>query len=97
MNKISVLFGNKSILASKMSMIKSVKSLKDLSFKIVSSGQVLKAILATSVARIKCCLTVKDWLQSATMPMKMHVNHLEEDFDLFCFPEFSEQRNQIEC
>ena len=65
-NKLSSIFGDKSTWASARHTHKKVQSLKDLSFKIVSSGVILKAVLVTSVARIKCALSIKEWENGAT-------------------------------
>ena len=62
---------------------KKVQSLKDLSFKIVSSGALPKAVLVTSVARIKCVLSIEECENSATLPMCIHINHCNENFKLF--------------
>ena len=95
-NKLSSIFEDKSMWASARHTHKKVQGLKDLSFKIVSSGVILKAVLVTSVVRIKCALSIKEWENGTTLPMSIHIDHCNEDFKLFCFPEYSQTREQIE-
>ena len=94
--KILLKFKGQEMLSNPVKILKSIKSLKDMSYKIVSSSLVLKAVLAASVAHIKCALEIQKWINSVTMPMQMRKDHLNEGFQMFCFPELSEKRNQIE-
>ena len=55
-NKISQVIGYQTILNIVKKKQHDIKSLKDLCYKIISSGSVPKAVLATSVAHIKCHL-----------------------------------------
>ena len=72
------------------------KTLKDICFKIVSSGSVPKAVITVSVARIKCTLEINKWQNSATIPMETYINHRKGQFKFFSFPEFLEKRQQLE-
>ena len=94
-NKICTKFGDMSVMQWQHSNNKSqnAKSLKDICFKIVSSGSVPKTIIAVSVACIKCTLEINKWQNSATIPVVTYIHHKKEKYKFFSFPEFSEKVN----
>ena len=53
-------------------------------------------MLATSVAHIKCYLQINEWIKKSTLLIEIQIQHLNETFQLFCHPEFSEKCHQIE-
>ena len=75
---------------------RNLKSLQDMAFKITSSGQVPKPITAVSIARIKYTLNYSNCITKFTTPTEIFINHRNETFQCFSFPEYSEKRNQIE-
>ena len=69
-NKISEMFGNKSLWKEQRESIKNPKSLKDIAFKQVSSAYVPKPVTAVSVSRIKHHLEHKSWEDTSHIPLK---------------------------
>ena len=96
MNVLSGKFGDESIIMLQSTKLKSCKSLKDIAFKVVSSGSVPKGVLACSVANIKYSLQLTKWEESSSIPLKMDIQHRNESFTFFSFPEYSTKCNQIE-
>ena len=88
-NSICEMFGDRSLLHEENVRVQNPKSLTDIAFKIVSSSQVPKAVIASSIARTKYILHYKDWIKKATVPMKVYIEHCNEFFEMFSFPEYS--------
>ena len=75
---------------------RNLKSLHNMALKIVSSGDVPKPVIAVGIARIKYTLDYPTWITKFTTPSEIFINHRNETFKCFSFPEYSEKRNQIE-
>ena len=88
-NSICEMFGDRSLLHEENVRVQNPKSLTDIAFKIVSSSQVPKAVIASSIARVKYILHYNDWIKKATVPMKVYIEHHNEFFEMFSFPEYS--------
>ena len=73
-----------------------VPKLKHIAHKIVSSGEVPKCIIACTVVRIQHSPQYNNWKKSASIPLDIYINHRNENFELFSFPEYSEKRKQLE-
>ena len=95
-DKISKVIGDKTIVDIVKQKQTEIKTLKDISYEIINSGSVPKAVLATSVACIKCYLQINEWIEKSTLPMEIQIQHFNETFQLFCHPECSEKHQQIE-
>ena len=95
-NRISEKFGDQSVLKHENKSVKNLKSLKDIAFKLVSGGQVPKAVIVTNVARIKQEIKLHKWKKNATVPMQMKIKHKNENFNFYSFPEYSNVHNQLE-
>ena len=95
-DKISEMFGNKSLWKEDSASIRNPKSLKDIAFKEVSSGNVPKAVIAVSVSRIKHHLEHKSWEDTSHIPLQIYIEHKQEVFKLYSFPEYSQERKQLE-
>ena len=90
-NKISKMFGNKSLWKEQRESIKNPKSLKDIAFKQVSSATVQKPLIATNVSRIKHHLQHKSWEDTSHIPLQIYIKHRNEYFTLYSFPEYSDK------
>ena len=96
-NKICAKFGDMSEVHQQQSTsYRNLKSLHNMALKIVSSGDVPKPVIAVSIARIKYTLDYPTWITKFTTPSEIFINHRNETFKCFSFPEYSEKRNQIE-
>ena len=95
-NKISQMFGDKSLWKEKKDCIKNPKSLKDIAFKQVSSVNVPNPVIATSVGRIKHHLEHKSWEHTSHILLKIYIKHRKEYFQLYSFPEHSTICQQLE-
>ena len=89
MNKISQMFGDKSLWKEQRESIKNPKSLKDIAFKQVSSGNVPKPVIAINVHRIKHHLEHKLWENTSHVPLETYIKHRQKYFQLYSFPEYS--------
>ena len=90
-NKISQMFGDKSLWKEKNECIKNPKSSKDIAFKQVSSANVPKPVIATSVGRIKHHLE-----HTSHIPLEIYIKHRKEYFQLYSFPEYYTMCQQLE-
>ena len=90
-NKISEMFGNKSLWKEERGSIRNSKLLKDIAFKEVSSGNVLKAVIAVCVSRIKHHLEHKSWEDTLHIALQIHIKHKKNIFELYSFPEYSQE------
>ena len=96
-NKICAKFGDMSEVHQQQSTSYRIpKSLHNMALKIVSSGDVPKPVIAVSIARIKYTLDYPTWITKFTTPSEIFIDHRNETFKCFSFPEYSEKRNQIE-
>ena len=96
-NKICAKLGDMSEVHQQQSTsYRNLKSLHNMALNIVSSGDVPKPVIAVSIARIKYTLDYPTWITKFTTPSEIFINHRNETFKCFSFPEYSEKRNQIE-
>ena len=96
-NKICSKFGDQSMWQQQhRCQVKNAKTVKDIAFKMVSSALVPKAVIAVSVTHIKHRMEIKQWENDATVPLKVHIKHHKEDFEMFSYPEYSKKRQQLE-
>ena len=73
-----------------------ISKLKHLAHKVVCSGEVPKLVIACTLARIEHSLKYNEWKLSSTTPLDIFIEHRNENFELFSFPEYSQKRNQLE-
>ena len=69
--------------------------LKHLAHKVVCSGEVPKLVIACTVARIEHSLKYNEWKLSSTVPLDIFIEHRNENFELFSFPEYSQKMKSI--
>ena len=89
-------FGRTEFPAEGVNLQMKVPKLKHIAHKIVSSGEVPKCIIACTVARIQHSLQYNNWKKSASISLDIYINHRNENFKLFSFPEYSEKWKQLE-
>ena len=95
-NKISKMLGNKSLWKEERGSIRNPKLLKNIAFKEVSSGNVPKAVIAVCVSRIKHHLEHKSWEDTSHIALQIYIKHKKDVFELYSFPEYSEEWQQLE-
>ena len=94
-NKLCAKFGDKSTWSSGHKRLKYVKSLKSMCLQLTKKD-VLKKVIRVVAAGIKYQFDYEEWCQNKTIPLDVPTHHRKETFNLFCYPEYSEKRQQLE-
>ena len=74
----------------------SVSSLKLLRRETLLHSSYSKTFLRIAVANCQFERAVKKWEDNSTVPVKLSVPGLKKDHEIYCFPEFSARRLQVE-
>ena len=94
-HKLWLKFGKSELPSEGINLQRRVSKLKHLAHKIVCSGQVPRSVIACTVARIEHNLKYNDWRMSLTIPLDMYIDHKNENFELFSFLEYSQEKESV--
>ena len=96
-NIISQTFGDKSTVLPKRMKLKNPLTLKSMAKKFVMKPCYLKDVIAAAAAKIHYIKTIEDWERKFTVPLEEYIVNTGETCESYCYPERSQERNQIEC
>ena len=97
MNIISQTFGDKSTVVAKKTKLKNPLTLKSMSKKFVIKPGYPKDVIAAAAAKIHYIKTIDDWERKFTVPLEEYIVNTGEMYESYCYPEHSQERDQIEC
>ena len=96
-NIISQTFGDKSTVVPTRTKLKSPITLKSIVKKFVMKPSYPKDVIVAAAAKIHYIKTIDYWESKFTVPLEEYIVNSGEIYHSYCYPEHSEERDQIEC